>query len=60
MSIRSGPRKFKPGQATHVRHSWRGYIIIGLMGLIGVVILLMLRGSVPGPRGSTVEVRSDG
>jgi hypothetical protein len=45
MSFRSGLRKFKPGQATHVRHSWRAYVIIGLMGLIGVVVLLMLRGS---------------
>jgi hypothetical protein len=43
MSFRSGLRK--PGQASDVRHSWRAYMIIGLMGLIGVVVLLMLRGS---------------
>jgi len=43
MSFRSGLRKFKPGQATHIRHAWRAYVIIGLMGLVGL-LLMMLRG----------------
>jgi hypothetical protein len=45
MSIRSGLRKLKPGQVTHVRHSWRAYVLIALIGLPGVVLMFMLRES---------------
>jgi hypothetical protein len=45
MSLRSGLRKFKPGNSTHVRHAWRAYLIIGMIGALGLVLLLMMRGS---------------
>ncbi len=44
MSFRSALRKFKPGQATHIRHSWRAYVIIAFMGLVGLALMFMLRG----------------
>ena len=45
MSFRSALRKFKPGNTAHIRHSWRAYVVIVLMGLVGLVLMLMLRGS---------------
>lgn len=42
MSIRSGLRKFKPGQATHIRHLWRAFVAIALIGALGVVLWLVL------------------
>ncbi len=44
MSFRSGLRKFKPGQATHIRHLWRAFVLIALMGGVGLVLMMMLRG----------------
>ena len=45
MSFQSGLRKFKPGNTAHIRRPWRAFVIIGLMGLVGLVLLLVLRGS---------------
>jgi hypothetical protein len=44
MSFRSGLRKFKPGEVTHVRHLWRAYVIIALIGAVGLVVMMMMRG----------------
>jgi|RhiMethySRZTD1v2_1073278.scaffolds.fasta_scaffold474191_2 hypothetical protein len=45
MSILSGLRKFKPGGIAHVRHAWRAYVTIALIGALGLALLLMLRSS---------------
>ena len=45
MSILSGLRKFKPGGIAHVRHAWRAYVTIALLGALGLALLLMLRSS---------------
>ena len=42
MSILSG---FKPGGIAHVRHAWRAYVTIALIGALGLALLLMLRSS---------------
>jgi hypothetical protein len=44
MSFRSGLRKFKPGQSAHVRHPWRAFALIGLLAVLGLVVLMLLRG----------------
>ena len=44
MTFRSGLRKFKPGEATHIRHLWRAMVIIAAIGAVGVVVMMMLRG----------------
>jgi len=41
--LRSGLRKFKPEQATHIRHLWRAMVIIAAIGAVGVVLMIMLR-----------------
>jgi hypothetical protein len=45
MSILSGLRKFKPGETVHVRHAWRAYVAIALIGALGIALLLMMRSS---------------
>jgi hypothetical protein len=42
MSIRSGLRKFAPGQTAHIRHAWRAYVVIALIAAVGVALLLMV------------------
>ena len=46
MSFVSGLRKFKPGNMTHIRHASRAYALVALIGAVGVVLLLLLRGAV--------------
>ena len=42
MSIRSGLRKFRPGASAPVRHQWRAFVVIALIGALGIVMWLML------------------
>ena len=42
MSIRSGLRKFRPGASAPVRHLWRAFLVIALIGALGIVLWLML------------------
>ena len=42
MSIRSGLRKLKPGASAPVRHLWRAFLVIALIGALGIVLWLML------------------
>jgi hypothetical protein len=42
MSIRSGLRKFRPGASAPVRHLWRAFLVIALIGVLGIVLWLML------------------
>ena len=46
-----------PGQMGNKRITQRGLTVVDV---IADKNLLLLRGSVPGPKGSTVEVRTDG
>jgi large subunit ribosomal protein L3 len=46
-----------PGQMGHKRVTQRGLEIVEL---IADQNLMLVRGSVPGPKGATVEVRTDG
>ena len=42
MSIRSGLRKFRPGAAAPIRHLGRAFVVIELIGAMGILLWLML------------------
>jgi hypothetical protein len=42
MSIPSALQKLKPGHSAQIRHYWRAFVVIGLIGAVGVVLMLML------------------
>jgi len=43
VSYQSALRKFKPGEATG-DHLWLNFVLIGLIGLLGVAVMFMVRG----------------